>query len=334
MALLSLLHGLLTTSQDSSGGDDGGILPIRRDIPDACLVGALTVDHALRPESRAEAEGVAEYCSKKLHLPHFIYTIRWPPEAILSHTGKPSLSVLQAEARRRRYEMLAKACAEHHASHIFLAHTADDQAETLLLRWGRASGLHGLGGMAPASQRVIPLPLTQESKDAVGNSRQHVSVWLCRPLLGFSKAQLIATCEARHVPFVTDPSNVNTVFDRVRVRQALQQIASAAQQPAAEGGTAPGNSPGASTKGALSVEDALALSAASLAGVCERAARAAAELDSRGEDVGCRTSGAQPTSACDMPLSCGILTCYALPCHFSPCYSLPRLLTLFQDLLL
>lgn len=287
MALLNLLHGCFAGNH-AVIAKDGQPLQADEGHGDTLetsfqLVGAVTVDHALRKESRAEAEGVGAYCSQALGLPHFIYTVKWPPEAICPQTGKPALSSMQAEARSRRYAMLAQACLEHRASHVFLAHTADDQAETLLLRWGRASGLHGLAGMAPVTQRVVHLPAGANEAPTMENggakSECSLPMWLCRPLLGFSKAQLIATCRARGVPYVTDPSNANTVFDRVRVRQALQQIASAAAEQAAPRSS----SSSGSLPGVISAEDARLLSAASLQGVCERARRTAAELDHRGE---------------------------------------------------
>ena len=98
---------------------------------------AVTIDHGLRKESASEARAVARLC-RKLDVPH--RTLRW--------SGAKPKTGLQDAARRARYDLLAKEAARHGARHVLTAHTLDDQAETILFRLSRGSGLSGLAAMA------------------------------------------------------------------------------------------------------------------------------------------------------------------------------------------
>ncbi|MBI2713380.1 MAG: tRNA lysidine(34) synthetase TilS [Rhizobiales bacterium] len=158
---------------------------------------AITVDHGLRKESRAEAAGVARL-ARKLKVAH--RTLRW--------RGKKPASGLQQAARAARYRLLSDAAREAGASHILTAHTLDDQAETVLIRMSRGSGVTGLGAMA----RMSSVPGNEESK-------------LVRPLLDIPKSRLIDTLRAAKVPFADDPSNRDPRFTRARLRGLLPQLA-------------------------------------------------------------------------------------------------------------
>ena len=161
---------------------------------------AVTVDHGLRPEAAAEARRVKRL-ARSLDLPH--RTLRW--------IGPKPRTGLPAAARAARYRLLAQAARASGATHILTAHTRDDQAETLLMRMLRGSGIAGLAAMARESERD--------------------GLLLARPFLDISKSQLIATLKKARVGFAEDPTNRDTSFTRPRLRTLMPLLA-------AEGGDA------------------------------------------------------------------------------------------------
>lgn len=171
---------------------------------------AATVDHGLRPGSGDEALAVGRLAGD-LGIAHHI--LRW--------TGEKPAAGLQAAARAARYRLLAVAAREAGARHVLTGHTRDDQAETVLFRLARGSGLAGLAGMA----RVAPLPLP------AGDDREP-ALLLVRPFLDVPKARLVATLAAAGIACADDPSNRDPRFTRSRLRALLPGLA-------AEGLTAP-----------------------------------------------------------------------------------------------
>jgi tRNA(Ile)-lysidine synthase len=161
---------------------------------------AVTVDHGLRAEAAREARDVKRL-ARALDLPH--RTLRWT--GIKPNTGLP------AAARSARYRLLAQAARENRATHILTAHTRDDQAETLLMRLLRGSGIAGLAAMARVTERD--------------------GLLLARPFLNVSKSQLIATLKKAKLDFADDPSNRDMNFTRPRIRNVMPVLA-------AEGGDA------------------------------------------------------------------------------------------------
>jgi tRNA(Ile)-lysidine synthase len=161
---------------------------------------AVTVDHGLRPEAAREARDVKRL-ARDLDLPH--RTMRW--------TGPKPKTGVPAAARAARYRLLAQAARTSGATHILTAHTRDDQAETLLMRLVRGSGIAGLAAMARQSERD--------------------GVLLARPFLQVSKGQLIATLKKAKVGFADDPTNRDLNFTRPRIRAVMPVLA-------AEGGDA------------------------------------------------------------------------------------------------
>ncbi len=153
-----------------------------------------TVDHGLRPEARAEAEAVAR-AADTLGLPHHL----------LSWDGPKPTTRLQERARHRRYDLLVGRARDIGATHIATAHTLDDQAETVLFRLMRGSGVAGLAGMAPRTVRGGVIHL--------------------RPFLGVAKARLVAACRAGAWPFVDDPANADPRFARTRLRALAPLLA-------------------------------------------------------------------------------------------------------------
>jgi tRNA(Ile)-lysidine synthase len=161
---------------------------------------AVTVDHGLRPEAAREAREVKRLAAA-LELPH--RTMRW--------RGTKPKTGLPAAARSARYRLLAQAARAQGATHILTAHTRDDQAETLLMRLLRGSGIAGLAAMARITERE--------------------GVLLARPFLNVSKPRLIATLNKARVGFADDSTNHDLNFTRPRLRAVMPVLA-------AEGGDA------------------------------------------------------------------------------------------------
>jgi tRNA(Ile)-lysidine synthase len=154
----------------------------------------------LRAEAAAEARDVKRL-ARSLDLTH--RTMRW--------TGEKPKTGLPAAARTARYRLLAQAARASGATHVLTAHTRDDQAETLLMRLLRGSGIAGLAAMARESERD--------------------GVLLARPLLQVSKSRLIATLKKAKLGFADDPTNHDKNFIRPRLRAVMPVLA-------AEGGDA------------------------------------------------------------------------------------------------
>ncbi len=170
-------------------------------------VTALSVDHGLRPEAAAEVRQVAEWLSARSIDHH-----------VLEWHGKKPVRGLQAAARDARYDLLERWCRDAGVLHLMLAHHQEDQAETFLLRLNKDSGVDGLAAMAA----IVEKP----------------GIRLLRPFLGTPKERLRATLRAQAQPWLEDPSNDNTAFERVRIRQSLPNLAEAGITPRALAETA------------------------------------------------------------------------------------------------
>jgi tRNA(Ile)-lysidine synthase len=155
---------------------------------------AFIVDHSMRPESGLEA---AEVKSRLESLGVNAEILRW--------IHAPLTSRLHSEARKARYRLLLQACREHNIASLLFAHQREDQAETILMRLAKGSGLDGLAG--------IPAQSVMEG------------VRILRPLLTVPKERLIATCRAAGISFVSDPSNKLEKFARGRLRRVMPLLA-------------------------------------------------------------------------------------------------------------
>jgi tRNA(Ile)-lysidine synthase len=171
---------------------------------------AATVDHGLRPDAAKEARAVAKL-ARKLGIEH--RTLRW--------TGRKPRTGLQEAAREARYSLLAKAARMAGAPAIATAHTLDDQAETVLIRMMRGSGLAGLGGM----RRISSLPTGARGAPPQEKGRPSARVQLIRPFLSVAKSRLIATLRTEGLPFADDPSNHDPRFTRARLRKLTPVLA-------------------------------------------------------------------------------------------------------------
>lgn len=182
----------------SGGSDSTALLFLAARWRDARKKGprliAVTVDHGLRPGAAREAAMVKRLAAD-VHVEH--RTVRW--------IGRKPETGLQEAARAARYRLLAAAARREGARHILTAHTRDDQAETVLFRLARGSGLSGLAGMARTS------------------ALDHIT--LIRPFLDIPKARLLATLKTAKIPFIEDPSNQDPRFARTRLRQLATALA-------------------------------------------------------------------------------------------------------------
>ncbi len=156
---------------------------------------AVTVDHGLRPEAAAEAAFVAGV-SEALNIPHV--TLAWDGL-------KPATGVSNA-ARNARYRLLEEFAKDIDVKAILVGHTANDQAETVLMRNSRSAGPssqgRGLSGMA----RSVRLPN---------------GIRLYRPLLGLTRERLRSYLIELNQGWIEDPSNHDDAYERVRVRKHL-----------------------------------------------------------------------------------------------------------------
>lgn len=155
---------------------------------------AATIDHGLRFDAKSEAQAVAAL-ARKLGIPH----------SILLWEGEKPIAGLQEKARAARYRLLIAHARETGADCIVTAHHADDQAETVLMRMARGSGIAGLAGMRP----VVALD----------------GLSLVRPLLDIPKSGLVAFCHAEGLAFAVDSSNLDPRFARARWRMLAQTLA-------------------------------------------------------------------------------------------------------------
>jgi tRNA(Ile)-lysidine synthase len=186
----------------SGGGDSLALTLLLRDWAAARggEILALTVDHGLRPGSRAEAEKV-----------HTLLAARGIRHDILSWTGDKPVTHIHERARTERYRLLQKACRQGGINVLAVAHNLEDQIETFWMRLAKGSGLDGLAAMAP-------------SRDVDGLN-------IIRPLLGFSRAGLRAVCTAYGVEWLEDPSNSSEKFLRAKLRPFEELLAAEGLSP-------------------------------------------------------------------------------------------------------
>jgi tRNA(Ile)-lysidine synthase len=179
-----------------SGGPDS--MALLHLLADACKRGnveleltAVWVDHGLRPQETPAEEQTVRAATEQLGIPcitHQVDAASWSKEQKIS---------LEHAARDLRYAALRNTAREVGAACIAVAHTADDQAEEILLRVLRGSGRQGVAGMQMRTRDLI------------------------RPLLNIDKSELLAWLTEQQIPFCLDSSNQDLRFLRNRVRHQL-----------------------------------------------------------------------------------------------------------------
>lgn len=181
----------------SGGGDSVALLHLafdwatKRDV----ALHVATVDHGLRPESRNEAVFVQAICTD-LGASHATLTL----SGLQDGSGN-----LSARARDARYYELSRWASSSGLDEVLLGHTMDDQAETVLMRLARGSGVEGLSGMAP----VI----------------NWGGIQFRRPLLQLKRQQLRDWLVGHERRWIEDPTNDDLAYDRVKARAALTALA-------------------------------------------------------------------------------------------------------------
>lgn len=182
----------------SGGSDSCGLLQLvaawlSQTGADADRVCILTVDHGLRERSASEARFVHEQA--------FALGLR---QVTLEWSGEKPTSGVQEAARNARYRLMTEfAKQEGDDCVIVTAHTKDDQAETVLMRLGRGSGVDGLAAI-PATSDMNGVPIS-------------------RPLLDVSRESLVSVLESKGDGWIVDPSNDASRFERVRIRKARRE---------------------------------------------------------------------------------------------------------------
>jgi len=150
------------------------------------------VNHGYRPEESAVEQAAVEQYAAQLQLPFETVQLSMP-----TYIEENNLNS-QVAAREKRYEFLHQVAARYGANSIALAHHADDQAETVMMRLIRGAGLTGLSG--------IP------------SKRNDKTVSLIRPLLRMNKTDIIEYCHQEQVPYYIDSSNLERHYFRNQVR--------------------------------------------------------------------------------------------------------------------
>jgi len=175
-----------------SGGADSLALAqaLIKEAPELAitLIG-VTIDHQLQSGSDVQAKKV------QTQLKAMGYQ-----EVIIEKVSVSEKSGLEADARTARYAALDAIAHAYGATQIFLGHTRDDQAETVLLGLARGSGTRSLSGMATMNGKYV------------------------RPFLQSTRTQTLAACQEAELQPWSDPHNVNTQFSRVRVRKKVMPV--------------------------------------------------------------------------------------------------------------
>ncbi len=180
----------------SGGGDSMALLDLMVAVgrQKGFEVRAATVDHSLRPEARDELGMVAAHCAA-----------RGIGHEVLAWTGWDGRGNLQAKARKARYALIAEWAERQGVDQVALGHTRGDQAETVVMRLARASGVDGLAGMPERFERD--------------------GVRFVRPLLRLTRQDLRAYLTDRGISWCEDPSNEDDSYERVRARKAMSVLA-------------------------------------------------------------------------------------------------------------
>ncbi len=177
------------------------------------------LDHGLRPEAAADGAFVRQQ-AEALGLPCQVGHADTRAHAATHHQS------IEEAARVVRYAFLAEAARAAGARHVAVAHTADDQAETVLMHFLRGSGLAGLRGMLPKTEAGSWMSEVGSQRSEVGDAVSDIrpptsDLYLIRPLLTTTRAEVEAYCHAHGLEPRQDTTNQDTAFLRNRLRHAV-----------------------------------------------------------------------------------------------------------------
>ena len=168
-----------------------------------CSLHVVHVQHGLRPGEGPEEAALVTHLSRSLGIECSVEGC----DTEDYRRRHPAVTSIEAAARLVRYGCFCQRAASLGATTIAVAHTADDQVETVLMHLFRGSGITGLGGMRLLSRWEDPV--------------SGAAINVLRPLLGVTKADTLAYCARHGLEFRNDPSNDSLHFDRNRMRRQV-----------------------------------------------------------------------------------------------------------------
>ena len=178
----------------SGGADSVALLHLLVTLRSEKCIFALTavhVNHSLRGEESLRDQRFVEKLCREWDVP--LVVEQYDVATLADKQGKG----LEEVGRELRYEAFQKAAQAYPCCRIATAHTADDNAETLLLHLCRGSGLHGATGIPPVRGPII------------------------RPLISCTREEIESYCAEHHLSYVTDSTNTDTVYARNRIRHTV-----------------------------------------------------------------------------------------------------------------
>jgi tRNA(Ile)-lysidine synthase len=152
---------------------------------------AMYIDHTMRPEETPEEIEFCKLLCKRLDISFLTKSID-----VKAYAKEQGLNRQEA-ARKLRYRILEETAYEINAHKIALGHTADDQAETVLMRLFRGSGPTGLSGIPPVRRNII------------------------RPLIEIEREEIERILDERKIDFIVDSSNLKKNYLRNKIRLSL-----------------------------------------------------------------------------------------------------------------
>ena len=177
----------------SGGSDSTALMVAAANAGQKQNITVLSVDHGLRADAASDVVRVGKLAEQ---LGLRFAALQWQHDGV--ETG------VQEKARTARYDLMTEWCRQNGIKTLITAHTLDDQAETMLMRLARGSGVDGLSGMAARTRWN--------------------GIAIVRPLLTVERKQLRHFLRQKNITWSDDPSNENDQFERVRIRAMIDQL--------------------------------------------------------------------------------------------------------------